>query len=170
MEKGWNRQKKTFVQTSGGTELDASSLLMPMVGFIAPNDDRIVTTIEAIKRPFDEGLMDGDMIYRYDWRKVRDIDGTEPESEGTFNLCTFWLIEAMALTRRPDLVEEARVMFERMLGYMNHLGLYAEQTGARGEALGNFPQAFTHLGLIKAALILDRVLDSECPTSARATS
>ena len=88
---------------------------------------------------------------------------------GLAALRTFWLIEAMVLTRRSDLIEEARVMFERMLGYANHLGLYAEQTGARGEALGNFPQAFTHLGLIKAALILDRVLDSEYLTSARAT-
>jgi GH15 family glucan-1,4-alpha-glucosidase len=166
MEKGWNRQRKTFVQTRGGTELDASSLLMPMVGFIAPNDDRIVTTIEAIKRPFDDGLMHGDLIYRYDWQKVQDLEcqGAVPESEGTFNLCTFWLIEAMALTRRPDLVEEARVKFDRMLGYANHLGLYAEQTGARGEALGNFPQAFTHLGLIKAALVLDRALDGLDPT------
>ncbi len=139
---------------------------MPMVGFIAPNDDRIVTTIEAIKRPFDDGLMHGDLIYRYDWQKVQDLEcqGAVPESEGTFNLCTFWLIEAMALTRRPDLVEEARVMFERMLGYANHLGLYAEQTGAHGEALGNFPQAFTHLGLIKAALDLDRALDGLDPT------
>jgi GH15 family glucan-1,4-alpha-glucosidase len=173
MEKGWNRKKETFVQVYGSEELDASSLLMPMVGFIAPNDDRIVKTIKAIREPFGKGgLMDGDLIYRYDWQKVQDLDrqGAVPESEGTFNLCTFWLIEAMALTRRPDLVEEARVMFERMLGYANHLGLYAEQTGGRGEALGNFPQAFTHLGLINAALTLDRALDSEYPTSARVPS
>ena len=89
----------------------------------------------------------------------RTEDGLSGE-EGTFNLCTFWLVEAMtrASVSRPDMLDEARLVFERMLGYANHLGLYAEQIGFEGEALGNFPQAFTHLSLISSAYNLNRYL------------
>ncbi len=101
--------------------------------------------------------MSNNLVYRY---KVPSLGDEPPEDEGTFNICTFWLVEA--LTRagrfRPELLEEARLMFERMLGFANHVGLYAEETGPRGEALGNFPQAFTHLALISAAFNLDRAL------------
>ena len=89
------------------------------------------------------------------------VDGIEGE-EGTFNICTFWLVEALTRAGRfdPKRLEEARLIFEGMLGFANHLGLYAEETGKTGEALGNFPQAFTHLALISAAFNLDRALDA----------
>lgn len=98
------------------------------------------------------------MIYRYNPRQAPDgLEGTE----GTFNMCSFWLVEALTRAGRtdPQRLEDARLLFEQMLGYANHLGLYAEQTGSSGEALGNFPQAFTHLALISAAFNLDRALD-----------
>jgi GH15 family glucan-1,4-alpha-glucosidase len=96
-------------------------------------------------------------VYRYNVEQT--ADGLKGE-EGTFNICTFWLVEALTRAGRtdPKRLEEARLMFERMLGYANHLGLYAEETGARGEHLGNFPQAFTHLALISAAFNLDKAL------------
>jgi GH15 family glucan-1,4-alpha-glucosidase len=97
-------------------------------------------------------------VYRYDTE--RPADGL-PGQEGTFNMCTFWLVEALTRAGRADRVklEQARLLFERMLGYGNHLGLYAEQTGSTGEALGNYPQALTHLALISAAYNLDRTLN-----------
>jgi GH15 family glucan-1,4-alpha-glucosidase len=107
-----------------------------------------------------QGLVSDGLVYRYN--AAHGIDGL-PGDEGTFNMCTFWLVEA--LTRagwtNPQMLDDARLTFERMLGYANHLGLYAEQTGLRGEALGNFPQAFTHLAVISAAFNLDRALGSE---------
>ena len=96
-------------------------------------------------------MSDG-LVFRYNVEETPD--GLKGE-EGTFNMCTFWLVESLTRMGRLD---EARLLFERMLGYANHLGLYAEQTGPRGEALGNFPQAFTHMGLISAAFNLDRSL------------
>ena len=104
------------------------------------------------------GLVSGGLVFRYDVEKTPDgLKGTE----GTFNLCTFWLVEALTRASRDDSqrLEDARLLFEQMLGYANHLGLYAEQTGAQGAALGNFPQALTHLSLISAAFNLDRYLD-----------
>src|SRR5215813_13617283 len=97
------------------------------------------------------------LLYRYD--PASAPDGL-PGREGTFNMCSFWLVEALTRAGRtdPTRLEEARLLFEQMLGYANHLGLYAEQTGNSGEALGNFPQAFTHLALISAAFNLDRML------------
>ena len=97
------------------------------------------------------------MVYRYDPRAAPD---GLPGVEGTFNMCNFWLVEALTRAGRtdPPRLAEARLLFEQMLGYGNHLGLYAEQTGRSGEALGNFPQAFTHLALISAAFNLDRAL------------
>jgi GH15 family glucan-1,4-alpha-glucosidase len=91
---------------------------------------------------------------------VGSVDGL-PGKEGTFNMCSFWLVEALTRAGRidPDKLRQAQLLFERMLGFANHLGLYAEQTGPQGEALGNFPQAFTHLALISAAFNLDKVLD-----------
>jgi GH15 family glucan-1,4-alpha-glucosidase len=102
-------------------------------------------------------LAAGGLVYRYDPREAPD---GLPGPEGTFNMCSFWLVEALTRAGRTDRrrLEESRLLFEEMLGYANHLGLYAEQTGPRGEALGNFPQAFTHLGLISAAFNLDRTL------------
>jgi GH15 family glucan-1,4-alpha-glucosidase len=159
MEKGWNSEKKTFVQYYGSEALDAGSLLMPLVFFVSPNDPRMLKTLDAIYRsPKDGGLVSGGLVYRYNVEESED--GLAGE-EGTFNMCTFWLVEA--LTRAgyddPARLEEARLLFEKMLGYANHVGLYAEETGHSGEALGNFPQAFTHLSLISAAWNLDKALN-----------
>ena len=153
MEHGWNEEIKAFTQTYGGSTLDASNLIMPLVFFMSPHDPRIEQTIDAIMRPPDEGgLVLDSLVYRYNTESA--IDGIDGD-EGTFNMCTFWLVEALARSGR---IEEARLMFEQMLGYANHLGLYAEETGTRGQALGNFPQGFTHLSLISAAYNLDRIL------------
>jgi GH15 family glucan-1,4-alpha-glucosidase len=158
MSKGWDGERHSFVQAYGSHALDASNLLMPLVFFMAPNDPRMLSTIDAIRRPVTKGgLAAGGLVYRYDPREAPD---GLPGVEGTFNMCSFWLVEALTRAGRTDRrrLVEARLLFEEMLGYANHLGLYAEQTGPRGEALGNFPQAFTHLGLISAAFNLDRTL------------
>ena len=153
MERGWSPERKAFVQAYGGDTLDASSLIMPLVFFVAPKGPRMLSTLDAINRPpKDGGLVSNGLVFRYDVEK--SADGLIGE-EGTFNLCTFWLVEALT---RAGRLEEARLIFEQMLGYANHLGLYAEEIGPSGEALGNFPQAFTHLTLISAAFNLDRAL------------
>src|SRR5579884_706 len=158
MDHGWNKELQAFVQYYGSDSLDASTLVMPLVFFLSPIDPRMISTLEAIDRPPEQGgLVSDGLVYRYDVSKTPDgLKGTE----GTFNICTFWLVEALtrAGAGNPDKVYEARLLFEQMLGYGNHLGLFAEQIGSRGEALGNFPQAFTHLSLISAAFNLDRVL------------
>jgi GH15 family glucan-1,4-alpha-glucosidase len=155
---GWNSKRKAFVQALGSDALDASCLIMPLVFFMAPNDPRMLSTIDAISRPLDKGgLMADGLVYRYNPSIAPD---GLPGREGTFNMCSFWLIEALTRAGRtdPTRLDEARLLFEKMLGYANHLGLYAEQTGGSGEALGNFPQAFTHVALISAAFNLDRAL------------
>jgi GH15 family glucan-1,4-alpha-glucosidase len=158
MAKGWDAGRHAFVQAYGSEALDASTLLMPLVFFMAPNDPRMLSTLDAIRRPADAGGLAADgMVYRYD--PLTAPDGL-PGREGTFNMCSFWLVEALTRAGRTDpaRLEDARLLFEQMLGYANHLGLYGEQTGKSGEALGNFPQAFTHLALISAAFNLDRAL------------
>lgn len=160
MDKGWDPQRQAFVQAYGRSALDASNLLMPLVFFTAPNDSRMLATIDAIRKPLSQGgLAAGGLVYRYNPQEAPD---GLPGKEGTFNMCSFWLVEALTRAGRTDRrrLQEARLLFEEMLGYANHLGLYAEQTGPHGEALGNFPQAFTHLGLISAAFNLDRALDA----------
>jgi GH15 family glucan-1,4-alpha-glucosidase len=164
MREAWDPERHTFVQAYGSRALDASTLIMPLVFFLAPTDPRMVGTLAAINRsPTDGGLVCDGLVFRYDTHSA--IDGIAvPEGpgrdEGTFNLCSFWLVEALtrAGRARPDMLDEARLMFERMMGYANHLGLYSEEIGPNGEALGNFPQAFTHLALISAAYNLDRAL------------
>jgi GH15 family glucan-1,4-alpha-glucosidase len=159
MDRGWNEELQSFVQAYDDDTLDASNLLMPLVFFMAPNDPRMLATLNAINRPRDEGgLVTNSLVYRYDVHK--SPDGLKGE-EGTFNICSFWLVEALTRAGRTDpaRLAEARLDFERMLTHANHLGLYAEETGPRGEALGNFPQAFTHLSLISAAFNLDRALN-----------
>ena len=155
---GWNSDRNAFVQYYGGESLDAALLIMPLVFFMSPTDPRVVRTVdEILKPPAERGLVSGGLVYRYNVEETPDgLQGRE----GTFNLCTFWLVEALTRMSQADntRLDEARLMFERMLGYANHLGLYAEQTGPRGEALGNFPQAFTHLALISAAYNLNREL------------
>jgi len=158
MSKGWNRNRQAFVQCYGSDKLDAANLTMPLVFFVSPTDPRNLKTLDAIlKPPKKGGLVSNSLVYRYNLEEV--TDGLEGE-EGTFNICTFWLVEALTRAGRADRrrLEKARLIFEQMLGYANHLGLYAEETGHSGEALGNFPQAFTHLALISAAFNLDRAL------------
>ncbi|MCF7803454.1 MAG: glycoside hydrolase family 15 protein [Candidatus Marinimicrobia bacterium] len=159
MAKGWNEERKAFAQSYGSNSLDASNLIMPLVFFLSPNDPRMLQTLDAINKPPEKGgLVSNSLVYRYNVKEVND--GLRGE-EGTFNICTFWLVEALTRAGKTDKdrLEEARLIFERMLGYSNHLGLYAEETGPCGEALGNFPQAFTHLSLISAAYNLDRTLE-----------
>jgi GH15 family glucan-1,4-alpha-glucosidase len=161
MTRGWNEKRHAFTQSYGSDDLDASVLIMPLVFFMAPSDPRMVSTVKAIlKNPKEGGLVSDGLVYRYP--PEPRIDGL-PGEEGTFNMCSFWLVEAMtrAGMADPEMLDQARLLFERMLGYANHLGLYAEQTSSQGEALGNFPQAFTHLALISAAFNLDRNLDGK---------
>ena len=154
MAKGWHPDSRAFVQSYGSDALDASLLLLPLVFFTAPNDPRMLRTIDAIARPVRAGGLAADgLVYRYNPAQAPDgLAG----AEGTFNMCSFWLIEAQTRAGRTDpaRLADARLRFEQMLGYANHLGLYAEQTGPSGEALGNFPQAFTHLALVEAAMTL----------------
>jgi GH15 family glucan-1,4-alpha-glucosidase len=158
MTKGWSEKRQAFTQYYGSDDLDASVLMMPLVFFMAPTDPRMISTLKAIlEDPRRGGLVSDGLVYRYPPQPR--IDGL-PGEEGTFNMCSFWLVEALtrAGTANPEWLDEARLLFERMLGYANHLGLYAEQTSSQGQALGNFPQAFTHLALISAAFNLDRML------------
>ena len=146
--RGWNERRRTFVQHYDTPVLDASLLLMPLVKFLAPTDPRWLSTLEAIS----DQLVSDSLVYRYD--PEVSPDGLRG-AEGTFSMCTFWYVEALARAGQPD---QARLVFEKMLTYANHLGLYAEEIGPTGEQLGNFPQAFTHLALISAAVNLDRQL------------
>jgi GH15 family glucan-1,4-alpha-glucosidase len=157
MAKGWSEERQSFSRSFGGDELDASALMMPLVFFMAPNDPRMLKTLDAIRTPTSRGgLLSDSLLYRYDHAR-----GDVPlGAEGTFNMCSFWLVEALtrAGAADPARLSDARLTFEKMLCYANHLGLYGEQTGPRGEAMGNYPQAFTHLALISAAFNLDRAL------------
>jgi len=149
MEKGWNNKKKSFVQHYDTDALDASNLIMPLTFFISPTDPRMQSTLDATLKT----LVSDSLVYRYQIGKGSH-DGLAGK-EGTFSMCTFWLVECLTRSGRLD---EARLTFEKMLSYANHLGLFSEETGPSGEALGNYPQAFTHLGLISAAYNLDRSL------------
>ncbi len=145
----WDDKLGAFVQYRGSQALDASSLLMPMVRFISPTDQRWLSHLKAVERD----LVYDSLVYRYriEDTPVDNLKGTE----GTFNMCSFWFVECLS---RAGELQKARLYFEKMLGYANHLGLYAEETGPRGEHLGNYPQAFTHLALISAAYDIDRRL------------
>ncbi|GJL67150.1 MAG: glucoamylase [Nitrospirales bacterium] len=158
MTKGWDANNQTFVQRYGSSSLDAANLMMPLVFFVSPTDPRMLKTLDATTRsPDDGGLTSNGLVYRYN---IADTQDGLTGEEGTFNICTFWLVEAMTRAGKVDRtrLDDARLLFEQMLGYANHVGLYAEETGHHGEALGNFPQAFTHLALISAAFNLDREL------------
>ena len=148
MDRGWSESRGAFVQHYDADILDSSLLLMPLVKFISPTDPRWLMTLDAIT----DELVSDSLVHRYDPREFED--GLEGE-EGTFSICSFWYVEALA---RAGRVDEARLAFEKMLTYANHLGLYSEEIGRSGELLGNFPQAFTHLALISAAFNLDREL------------
>jgi GH15 family glucan-1,4-alpha-glucosidase len=146
----WNTQKNSFVQHKGSSTVDASCLLMPLVKFISPTDARWISTLRAVEND----LLEDSLVHRYRIGEAAP-DGF-PGQEGTFSMCTFWYSECLARGGDP---QQARFIFEKMLGYANHVGLYAEELGPSGEHLGNFPQAFTHLGLISAAYALDRKLE-----------
>jgi len=148
----WNPTRHAFIQHRGSSTLDASSLLMPLVRFVGPRDPRWLSTLRGIE----EELVDDSLVYRY---RAGDAaaDGLQGQ-EGTFNMCSFWYVECLA--REGDLLK-ARFYLEKMLGYANHLGLYAEELGPAGEHLGNYPQAFTHLALISAVYDLDRKLSDD---------
>jgi GH15 family glucan-1,4-alpha-glucosidase len=148
-ERFWNTDRQAFVQHLGATTTDASSLLMPLMLFISPTDPRWYSTMNAITRD----LVSDSLVYRY---KVAEAapDGLQGQ-DGTFCMCSFWYAECLA---RGGDVDQARFLFEKMLTYANHVGLFSEEIGPSGELLGNFPQAFTHLALISAAVNLDRKL------------
>jgi GH15 family glucan-1,4-alpha-glucosidase len=148
-ENFWNAERGAFVQYKGATWLDASSLLMPIVHLISFTEPRWLSHLKAVE----DELVDDSLVYRY--REGQAAPDGLTGNEGTFSMCSFWYVENLARCGR---LEEARFYFEKMLGFANHLGLYSEQLGPTGEHLGNFPQAFTHLALISAAIALDRGL------------
>ncbi len=149
---GWSPDRGAYVGELGGTTLDASVLVMPLVKFAGPSDPRFLATLDRVG----EELASDSLVRRY------EPDGSDglPGSEGTFNLCSFWYVEALT---RAGRIAESRYVFEKMLTHANHVGLFAEEIGQSGEALGNFPQAFTHLALISAATNLDRALAGRAP-------
>jgi GH15 family glucan-1,4-alpha-glucosidase len=149
MAKGWHEERQAFVQHYDTDVLDASLLLMPLMGFVAPRDPMWTSTLAAM----DEELVSDSLVYRYN--PSASPDGLRG-SEGTFSLCSFFYVDALARCGRLD---EARLTFEKMMTYANHLGLFSEEIGLTGEQLGNFPQAFSHLALINAAVNLDYQLD-----------
>ncbi|GAA5011678.1 glycoside hydrolase family 15 protein [Actinopolymorpha pittospori] len=148
LDRGWSPKQQAFVQHYDSDVLDASLLMMPLAKFIAPTDRRWLSTLDAIGN----GLVSDSLVYRYDPNMSPDGLGGR---EGTISICTFWYVEALT---RAGRVDEARLIFEKMLTYTNHLGLFSEEIGPTGEQLGNFPQAFTHLALISAAFNLNRAL------------
>ncbi|MGO4806123.1 glycoside hydrolase family 15 protein [Arthrobacter sp. 2MCAF15] len=150
MDKGWSAEREAFVQHYGDTVLDASLLKMPQVGFVAPEDPMWQSTLRAMHTE----LVSDSLVFRYDPSASPDGLGGH---EGTFSMCSFLYVDALA---RAGRIEDARLIFETMLTYANHLGLYAEEIAATGEQLGNFPQAITHLALIDAAMTLNGCLDA----------
>jgi len=145
----WNDRLQAFVQAKGTEDLDASALLMPLMRFISPVDPMWLSTMRTIEKT----LVEDTLVRRYIPQKT-NVDGL-PGDEGRFTACSFWYVECLA--RAGDL-EKAQLLFEKLLSYANHLGLYSEELGSNGQHLGNFPQAFTHLALISAATYLDRSL------------
>ena len=157
MDKGWNEELQSFTQSYGSTVVDAALLQLLNIGALSPRDPRMISTIKRIE----ETLTRDSLVYRYD--PEQSPDGLEGR-EGTFTMCTFWLVEALTRSGR---LESARFLFEKMLGYASPLGLFAEETGPTGDMLGNFPQAFTHLALINSVFVLDRVLDHGTASNGR---
>jgi GH15 family glucan-1,4-alpha-glucosidase len=149
MDRGWSTARRAFRQHYDTDVLDSSLLRMSTVGFITPTDPMWLSTLEAM----DTELVTDSLMYRYD--PSASPDGLRG-SEGTFSLCTFAYVTSLAKAGKLD---KARVTFEKMLTYANHVGLYSEEIALTGEQIGNFPQAFTHLSLIDAAITLDRLLD-----------
>ncbi|WP_433221292.1 glycoside hydrolase family 15 protein [Dactylosporangium sp. CS-047395] len=160
MDRGWNPDTGAFAQHYGTDVLDASLLLMPQLGFITATDPMWLSTLDAMDRE----LVSDSLVYRYN--PAASPDGLRGE-EGTFSLCTFWYVDALADAGR---LNEARLTFDKMLTYANPLGLYAEEIGLTGEQLGNFPQAFSHLSLINTAIRLNHLLDHDTITTTAAAA
>jgi alpha,alpha-trehalase len=140
LTRGWSDRARAFTQSFGSDELDASNLMLSLVGFLPADDPRVLATIKATEERLSD---ERGLVYRY-----RSHDGLEGE-EGTFLLCTFWLAQALALAGQPA---QARTVFERAAAFVNDVGLLAEEVDpANGELLGNFPQALSHIGLVNAA-------------------
>jgi GH15 family glucan-1,4-alpha-glucosidase len=149
LTRGWSETRQAFAQSFDSDELDAAALLMPLVGFLPATDARMLSTIEVIARD----LTDDGLVLRYRNREGLNADGLTGE-EGTFVICSFWLVSCLA---RAGQVDRAAALFARLSGFANDLGLLAEEIDGRtGEHLGNFPQAFSHIGLITAAWEIDQ--------------
>jgi GH15 family glucan-1,4-alpha-glucosidase len=157
VREGWSDKAGAFTQYFGSDDLDASNLMMPIVGFLPAKDPRMLSTIEAIEQRLTD---ERGLVFRYDTHG--GVDGLEGE-EGTFVLCTFWLAQALALADKP---KRARAVFERAVAYVNDVGLLAEEVDGKGELLGNFPQAFSHIGLINAAWAISQA-ELRSPASTR---
>ncbi|GGR87422.1 glucoamylase [Micromonospora fulviviridis] len=150
MSRGYHPARRAFVQHYDSDVLDAALLTMPNLGFISPDDPMWQSTLRAI----DDELVSDSLVYRYN--PTASPDGLAG-NEGTFSMCTFWYVEALARSGR---VYDAMIAFEKMLTYGTHLGLFGEEIAPTGEQLGNFPQAFSHLALINAAITLDHIMDA----------
>jgi len=145
----WDDDLQSFVQSKGTKNMDASVLLMPLMRFISPVDPMWLSTMKAVE----DRLVEDTLVRRYEAERT-NVDGIAG-GEGSFTACSFWYIECLA---RAGQLQKAQLLFEKLLSYANHLGLYSEELGSDGRHLGNFPQAFTHLALISAATYLDRAL------------
>ena len=153
LDRGWSDKRKAYAQAFDSDELDAAALLMPLVGFLPATDERMKSTIDAIARDLTE---DG-LVLRYRNDPGLNADGLTGE-EGTFVICSFWLVSALA---RVGEIDRAEALLQQLVGYANDLGLLAEEVDtANGELLGNFPQAFSHIGLITAAHDIDMARDA----------
>jgi GH15 family glucan-1,4-alpha-glucosidase len=149
LARGWSEKRQAYAQAFDSDELDAAALLMPLVGFLPATDERMRATIDAVARDLTEDAL----VLRYRNQGGLNADGLEGE-EGTFVICSFWLVSCLA---RMGEIERAKQLFDRLAGYANDLGLLAEEIdAANGELLGNFPQAFSHIGLITAAWEIDK--------------
>ncbi|MDQ3864625.1 MAG: glycoside hydrolase family 15 protein, partial [Actinomycetota bacterium] len=148
MSKGWNAKKQSFVMHYGSEALDASLLLMPVLEFVGPTDPRWLATLSCVQKELTYDVL----VERYGGEGASD---RRADDQGAFGVCSFWLVECLT---RAGRLQEARLALEKMFSYANHLKLYAEKIGYSGEALGNFPNALTHLALITAVVRLDRAL------------
>ncbi|KAK4992880.1 hypothetical protein LTR50_000786 [Elasticomyces elasticus] len=165
MEKGFNKDMGCFIQSYESNEiLDSAVLIAPLVFFIAPNDPRFTSTLEQILKPPEKGgLTSTGLVYRYNWLKSDDGVGGR---EGAFSMCTFWLVEALTRAGAYDkeyLIKAVNI-FENMLSFSNHLGMFSEEIARSGEQLGNTPQAFSHLAFVSAAFNLDRLMGGSVAT------
>ena len=153
LEQGWSEKRQAYAQSFGADELDAAALLMPLVGFLPATDPRMRATIDAIARE----LTDDALVLRYRNVEGLNADGLTGE-EGTFVLCSFWLVSCLA---QAGEIERAEALYDQLAGYANDLGLLGEEIDtANGEQLGNFPQAYSHIGLITAAYEIDRAKET----------